>query len=322
MIQQKYEFIVGKIAAATNLSRQEIERKVELKLRELQDLISKEGAAHIIANELKVQLFDNSPKVLKVKDVTAGMNAITLTGRVLVVYEPRSFTSGQRTGRVLNLMIGDETGAVKVVCWDENLCGDLSKLKLGDILKIKNAYTKENNSFSEVHLGGKAQILVNPEGESVGEVRSIGVLPVTKRKQIKDLLENDLVEVFGTVVQVYEPKFYNACPVCKKKVFPQESSFFCQEHGVVIANQVPIVNFFFDDGTGSIRAVCFREHAEKILGKDFVIGSSSVKTIGGKQLLLRGKVVSNAMFNRTEFVVSAVEDPDPEKLIVEMENVQ
>ena len=320
-MQQSYDLIVSKIAEATKLSLGDIEKKVAAKLAELQDLISREGAAHIVANELGVQLFDSAPKVLKIKDISPGMNAVTLTGKILNIYEPRTFTSGQRTGRVANLILGDETGSIKVVFWDENLISEFSKLKEGDVLKIKNAYAKQNNTFSEVHLGSKAQILINPENEIISEVRTTSARPPLQRKKVSELVENEFAEVFVTIVQVFEPKFYNACPVCNKKVFPQDAAFNCQEHGLVNAKQIPIFNMFFDDGSGNIRAIFFREHAEKLIGSPVRPFEEIKRTVGGKQLVLKGKVNKNTMFNRIEFVVSSLEEADPAKLIAEMENI-
>ena len=51
MIKQSYEEIVNKIISSTSLNKEEIENLVEKKLKSLQDLISREGAAYIIANE-------------------------------------------------------------------------------------------------------------------------------------------------------------------------------------------------------------------------------------------------------------------------------
>ena len=321
MMQQSYDLIVSKIADATKLSLGDIEKKVAAKLAELQDLISREGAAHIVANELGVQLFDSAPKVLKIKDISPGMNAVTLTGKILTVYEPRSFTSGQRTGRVANLILGDETGSIKVVFWDENLISEFSKFKEGDVLKIKNAYAKQNNTFSEVHLGSKAQILINPENEIVSEVKTTPSRPALQRKKLSELVENEFAEVFATIVQIFEPKFYNACPVCSKKVFPQDAAFNCQEHGLVTPKSVPIVNIFIDDSSGNLRAVCFRDQAEKLIGKELKPFEEIKRDVSGRQVLVKGKLVKNAMFNRSEFVVSSLEEADPEKLIVEMENM-
>ncbi len=62
-----YETIISRITSSTNLPKVEIEQKVRQKLIDYQDLISKEGAAHMIANEFNVKLFDNSNKILKIK---------------------------------------------------------------------------------------------------------------------------------------------------------------------------------------------------------------------------------------------------------------
>ena len=97
MIQQVYEVIVNKIVEKSGLSRADIEAKVDAKVHELEDLVTKEGAAHMVANELKIQLFDTVPKVAKIENLAPGMNNVVLTGKVLNVSEPRSFNSGTRS---------------------------------------------------------------------------------------------------------------------------------------------------------------------------------------------------------------------------------
>ena len=67
MIKIPYNDIVQKISETANISSEEIETKVNAKLKQLSGLISKEGAAHIIANELGVKLFENTSGKLKIK---------------------------------------------------------------------------------------------------------------------------------------------------------------------------------------------------------------------------------------------------------------
>ena len=57
MTAMSYEQIKAKIKDATNISDADIDLKVNDKLRQLSDLISKEGAAHIVANDLGVKIF-------------------------------------------------------------------------------------------------------------------------------------------------------------------------------------------------------------------------------------------------------------------------
>ena len=65
-----YDDIVNKINEASGLSKVDIEDKVKTKMNQLSGLVSKEGAATIIANELGVKLFQ-SPLKLKIKNITA-----------------------------------------------------------------------------------------------------------------------------------------------------------------------------------------------------------------------------------------------------------
>ncbi|HLC86498.1 MAG TPA: hypothetical protein VJG30_04390 [Candidatus Nanoarchaeia archaeon] len=312
-----YETIINKIIEATSLPRNEIESKVEQKLKDLHDLISREGAAHIVANELSVKLFDNVNRTLKIKDLAPGLSSVNIIARVLNIYETKSFNTGKRSGRVGSFLIGDETGTARVVVWDDRLIDETKTLQEGNIIKISNAYSKlNNNNYSELHLGNKAQVVINPVNETVGEVR---INMLSKKKNIKDLQPNEFVEVFGTIVEVFEPKFYQACPVCNKKVIFSNDSFSCQEHNQVTPKQVPIVNLILDDATDNIRVVCFRDVAEKIIGKDKPDFEIVKKDNKGRQIMVKGKVSKNEMFSRVELIASAVEELDPARIIQELE---
>jgi len=318
MIQQNYSDIIETISKSANISKEEVEIRVNKKLSELQDLVSKEGAAHIVANDLKVKLFDNIQRNLKIENILPGMNSVTVTGRVINVYGVKEFKTATRAGKLMSLMLGDETGTMRVVIWDENLIKSLITLKETDIIKIKNAYSKQNNmGYKELHIGNKAQIILNPEGEEIGNIK-IKLNPI--RKQVKDLEENELAEIVGTVVQVFEPKSYQACPSCNKKVSQQESTFFCEQHGTVMPKLNPILNIFLDDSTGVIRTVLFRDNAEKLIKENINNFDALRSDLGGKQLLLQGKVIKNMMFDRLEFIANSVEEADPEKLLKELQN--
>ena len=211
-----YQIIINKIVDSTGLPIQEIEQKIKQKLIDLQDLISKEGAAHIIANELNVKLFDNTNKTLKIKQIQPGLNSINILGKVLNIAEVKTYQKNNRQGRIATLTIGDETGTVRVVIWDDNIINSMKDIYEGCIIKINNAYSKENNGFRELHLGNKAQLLVNPENETIEDVK---LSIISRRRKIQDIKENEFVELFGVIVQVFEPKFYNSCPVCNIKRF-------------------------------------------------------------------------------------------------------
>ncbi len=327
MLQWSYNEIVDKIKTEKGLSEDEIKDKVKDKLNRLSDLISKEGAAHIVANELGVKLFDSlSKREVKINKLIAGMRSVVVSGKVLKLYKVISFTRGTREGKVASFLIGDETGRTRVVVWDAEQIKliENGSLKEEVIIKVQNGYVKNNNGFIEVNVGSQGILTVNPEGVSIESVKEGSVNFV--RKQLKDLSDNDAAGVIGTISQIFEPRFYDVCSQCNKRVNVENGKNICKEHGEVNKAEAVVINFFFDDGTGAIRAVAFREQAEKIVGKNTadlknVNFEELKKNILGKQLLLAGRVNKNEAFDRVEFRVSRVEDVDPKQIAEELVKV-
>ena len=325
MFKMSYIQIVNEIRNKTGLTEEEVGSRVDKKLALLSDLISKEGAAHIVANELGVKLFpEYSEKKLKISGLIPGLNFINIDAKVMALYEVKSFKNEKREGKVASLLIGDETGIARLVLWDTKLIEiiEKSKIKEKDTISIKNAYCKENNSGMELHLGNKGDMIVNPPNVIISEVRSSRSIT---QKTIKDLKENETAEINGTIVQLFEPRYYNACPQCNKKTELANGTHLCKEHGNVISQEVPIINFFLDDGTDNIRVVCFRDLANKILENNFTRIKDNpaefeiIKNdIIGKQIKVTGRVNKNAMFDRLEFSAQDVQDLDPKQLIEEL----
>lgn len=320
MLNKSYDEIVEKIQSEKGISKDDIERMVEDKMKQLADLVSREGAAHIIANQLGVKIFEEVEKrELKVKDIFAGMTSVNILVRVLNIYNIIEYRKEGRYGRVVSMLIGDETSVIRAVFWDENLIKKVEKneIKPGDVLRIKNAYSRENNGFIEIHLGSKSQVIINPEGEVIRDIRI-----KSSRKRIEELEEGNVVEIFGTIVQVFEPRFYHACPDCNKKVNFSMEKAICLEHGEVISKKVPIVNLFLDDGSGSIRVVFFRDLAENLVNKKgdnlYSNFDDLRKEILGRQILITGKVVKNSMFDRLEFISNNFDEIDPLELLREL----
>ena len=165
MFNISYEDIVKKLREEKNISSEEIEKRVNEKLELLSDMISKEGAAHIIANELGVNLFkDLEQRKIKIDKLNSGMRSVNVLGKVIKIYGVREYKKEKREGKVANLLIGDETGIIRLVLWDVNHIKEIenNNLKENDIVKIKNGYIRENNGFKELHLGSQGSIFINP----------------------------------------------------------------------------------------------------------------------------------------------------------------
>jgi len=219
MIGLTYEQIIERIQKEKNISLEDIEIKVKIKLKELSDLISREGAAYIVANELGIKLFEDfSKKTLKINQLIAGIGSLNIVGKVLDIYQVREFNSNNRKGRVASLLFGDETGTCRVVFWDLNHIKEIENgnITRDKVIKVKNAYVKENNGFKEIHLGNRASLDLNPE-EKIESVNT-GIIREVIKKQIKDLIPGEFASISGTIVQAFEPRFYDACAECGKKV--------------------------------------------------------------------------------------------------------
>ena len=330
MFHLTYNEIVLRIKEEKQLSDEEIEQRVKGKLKQLSDLISKEGAAHIVANELGVKILETAKEV-KVDRLLIGMNNVSLLGKVVKINDVVSYQKNGRSGKVVSLALGDETGIVRVVFWDANHIQDIEsgKISEGSILKINGGYVRANNQYKELHLGNKGSFEINPQGIEVEVKNHYQTSDYTKKKIFELAVGDSYIGVFGTIVQVFEPRFYDACKQCGKKVEVLGDSYQCAVHGLVNVEAVPILNLFFDDGTGSIRAVAFRGLVEELLNADkekvLELRNNLEKfeayreNVLGKQLVLVGRITQNEMFDRKEMSIQKVVEVQPEEIIKELE---
>jgi len=329
MISMPLEQAIEKIKEKTSLSEEEINNKINTKLDQLSGLVSKEGAAYIIANELDVKLFEQTSGKLQIKNILAGMRDVETIGKLTRKFDIREFNVNGRQGKVGSFIIGDETGTIRIVCWGSK-ADELTKLKEGDIVKINSGYVKENNGLKEVHMNDKSIISLNPEGITIDSVTQTEK-PSPTRKNIQELDENsNNVELFGTIVQSFEPRFFEVCPTCGKRAKPVEGNFNCAQHGNVAPDYSYVMNVVLDDGTETIRSVFFREQAEKLLAKtkeeilNYKTNPQSFDAVKnellGNQIKIIGRATKNQMFDRLEFITNDVNiNPDPKKEIEKLE---
>jgi replication factor A1 len=323
MIQMPYVDVVAKIREKSGLSDSEIENKIKQKLDQLSGLISKEGAAHIIANELGIKLFEQVSGKLQIKNILAGMRDVETKGKVLQVYEVREFMREESVGHVGSFIIGDETGTIRVVCWGDK-ANAVNEIKQDDIVKVVSAYVRENNGRKEIHLNDRSRLMVNPPGETVGEVKT-AIQSEAKRKSIAEIQENDQnIELLGTIVQVFDPRFFEVCPQCGKRAMMKDNAYYCQQHDVVDPKYSYVFNVSLDDGTGNIRCAFFRNQADKLTGRtteqmlEYRQSPEKFEEVKnellGNIIKIAGRARKNQMFDRLEFNAQQVDpNPDPQK---------
>lgn len=312
---ENYDLLIDRIASSAGLDRNEIMRRVEARRAKLSGLISKEGAAQIIAAEMGVK-FDNVQ--LKISELMAGMKRINIFGKVINIFPIRSFDKNGRSGKVANLIVADETGNVRVVLWDTNHIDLIENgtIKQGDVIEIVNAAAREG----EIHLSGFSELK-----KSSVVINVVKTERVFSEKAIIDLHEGSGVAVRGVVVQVFMPRFFNVCPECGKKVNMEADGFSCAEHGRVSPKEKALLNFVIDDGTETLRVVLFSDQLEKLISfeklKDGVAFVDFKTDLLGTEISIKGVVKKNALFNNLELTGSELSRVDPDNLVEILEKV-
>lgn len=310
-MQGNYERILDRIAASSDTSKEEIERKIEAKRAKLSGLISKEGAAQVVASELGIS-FDNEE--LKIDELLPGMRKVNTLGQVLSISPIRTFTTKKgEDSKVVNLIIADDSSNVKVVFWDTNhirLIED-GKISEGTVIEVRNGSMRD----TELHLGSFSE--VKPSSKTLENIKTERVV---HEKSISDMKRGETASTRAFIVQAFEPRFFSVCPQCGKKAVSEGDSFNCMEHGKIVPEKRAIVNLVIDDGTDSIRAVLFHE---KISGLGLNLESPDLagerEKLLGKEMLFTGNLRTNSYFNNMEFIVDKVKEVNPDEVIAQLE---
>ena len=135
------------------------------------------------------------------------------------------------------------------------------------------------------------------------------------------MVDNEFnIELLGTIVQVFNPKFFEVCPDCGKRAKRREDKFYCEIHQFVNPDFSYVLNCILDDGTGNVRLVFFREQATALIQKSHedVINYKEIpekvdelkNDLLGQLIKVSGRAKKNEMFDRLEFNVRSV-DPNP-----------
>ncbi len=313
MVDENYQRMVEKISRISGEGVDEIERRVEAKRARLSGLISKEGAAQVVAVELGIN-FDNEQ--LKIEELLPGMKKINVIGKIIRLFSVRTFTTRKGDeGKVCNLIIADDTSNIKVVLWDTNHIALIENGSVGegDSIEIANGSIRDN----EIHLGSFSEM---KKSDMIFE--NVKTERVVKEKNILDFRISDSVKTRAFVVQNFEPRFFHVCSECSKKVVSGTEGFVCNEHGKVAAEKKALINIVLDDGTESIRAVVFHDALPKLGFTDLENSElllAQRNELLGKEMIFTGNVRMNKFFNNAEFIVEDVHEFNIDEMIGALE---
>ncbi|MCW4013345.1 MAG: OB-fold nucleic acid binding domain-containing protein [Candidatus Bathyarchaeota archaeon] len=153
------------LALKPNLTEEAVRELIEQERAKAAGLLTEEAAAHLVSSNLGINgAGERIEAKLKIADLTAGLSDVSLTGRVIHIFPSRSFDrDNNRKGKVLRLIIGDKTGSVVVVFWDDKADHvEASKLKPGKIVRILHGYSRERRGNIEINIGNRGQLFMEP----------------------------------------------------------------------------------------------------------------------------------------------------------------
>jgi replication factor A1 len=111
------------------LPREEFDRRVEEVMETSGDLYDEPTAAMIVVRDL-------GRAHVKIRDVGSGSSLSCFFGKVISTTSPHEFQKGDgSTGLIADILLGDETGQVRVVLWDEKARA-ADEVEVGEVLEV------------------------------------------------------------------------------------------------------------------------------------------------------------------------------------------
>lgn len=314
------EEIIRNISSQTGIGEEDIRKRIKEKQRDLSNLISEEGAAYIVAKEHGIELIKKKEYDIKIGNIIAGMKAFNVTARVLKKDDIKEFKTEKAQGKLCPLQIGDETGIIRLILWNDQ-SDAAENIKRDNLIKIQGAYAKDNLGRVEISVGRSGKIEKVQDSAEIPYADEIekrfGIeSPIAKnhrKRKIKDLREGENARIRACIVSLFENNpFFFTCPDCGMKV-----KDICEAHGKKEPNL--FLSGIIDDGTGNMRAIFFRKNAEKLIGmgtaeawelfdKTKTASSITCRVALGKDYIFSGFVKKNKLFERMEFVANEVEE--------------
>ncbi|MDG5778178.1 single-stranded DNA binding protein [Haloarculaceae archaeon H-GB2-1] len=177
--------------------------------------------------EIDVQPGDTSA----IDSLSMGQSDVDVLGIVLETDPVRTFDRDDGSeGRVSNLLLGDETGRIRVTMWDER-ADRAEELEAGVPVEVVDGYVRERDGDLELHVGDRGAV------EEVDE--EVDFTPETT--PIADLELDETADIAG-VVRSADPK----------RTFDRDDG-----------SEGQVRNVRIQDDTGDIRVALWSEKADK-----------------------------------------------------------
>lgn len=238
------EVIARILSEQQTVSREELLEKLETEKRKVGGLISDETLLRLIAKDFGLDLSqdETSAPALSLADLIPGLSSVSVVGRVIAVFAPKTFNTS-RNGRIASLLIADKNDLLRVVLWnDKTSLIESGALKVGQIVRFSRGYTKEDKDGKiELHLSERSEIEADPEDVQPEDYATVSRF-TTKIGKLTDKERNTRTNLAGAV----------------GKIFPA-SAFTRQD-----SSPGRVMRFTLIDETGEIPVVVWNEKVDEI----------------------------------------------------------
>jgi replication factor A1 len=324
------EDVIEKIVEETSLDEDEVKEEIEDKMEEFSGLVSEEGAAHLVAKDQDVEIAEETDEDLKIDNIVPEMRKVHLKAKVLNISDINTFERDdeEEDGKVQNIVLGDETGTIRVTLWDEQT-QIAEKISEGEGIEINGAYTVEDNQGNaELRLGDDVQVKMLDE-ENIPEVEEDSSIQ-TQEVDIKEAnSEGSSYRIRGMLMKIYTSNpFYRVRPETGDTVRENDDGEYETDEGEKVENPEGrlAVSGVIDDGTETIRTVFFGDQARKILEVDEEVEKqmkqeeveNAAEQAAGKELIIEGRTRFNDYFDRIEIMANQIEEIKTEDEIKRM----
>ncbi len=186
---ESLDCIVDKIVSNSGKAKEEVLKLINTKFEEYEGLLTKDGAALLVAKELNLNVFQSPviiSETIEIGKINKSFGSVTVRARIISTGMIKEFQRRDGTiGKHCSFFIADKTGKMRFVLWNEQTEMVLDPpLRKGSIIEIRNAYPKTSNYGAlELHSGNKTDIELLDEEEQEEDFP----LPKIERLTIKEL---------------------------------------------------------------------------------------------------------------------------------------
>ena len=326
------EDLIEKVVEESELSEEDLREKIDEKMEEFEGLVSEEGAIHLVAKEHGVELEKEVSEDLKIDNIVPDMRKVVVKGKVLNISDLNTFErdDDEEDGKVQNILLGDDTGTIRVTLWDEQteIADNVSE---GDVIDMAGCYTVEDDrGNAELRLGDSATVKMADDQDLFDDIQSQSGGGSSTEVAISEVnTEGTNYKIKGMLMQVYTSNpFYRVDPDSGDTVREDDDGNYVTDDGEEVEDPEGrlAVSGVLDDGTENIRCVFFGDQARDMLGlseeeeKDMDVDAveEAAENVRGKEVEVEGRTRYNDYFGRIELLVNEMKEVETEDEIENM----